>query len=359
MKTIKYVLILGFGVSFLSATAGNKERLGQAGANELLINPWARSSGMGGANSASINGVECFNLNISGLAAVSKTELYYSNVMLFSGSDISINSLGFGQRVGESAVFGVAVNSMSFGDIEITTTNNPDGGQGTYRPQFLSLALAYARMFSNSIQGGGAIRVVSESTGNVGAQGVALDAGIRYVTGRYDRVKFGIALRNVGPKMKFSGGGLNTTVLLQGAEFTVDNRAEGFEMPALLNIGASYDFYLLAGDDEEGNDEAPSDFRLTAAGTFTSNSFSQDQIRGGLEFGYKNYLAVRGGLVYETNSFASLEDGRVTANTGPVMGMTVMVPFKKNEDRGFSLDYAYRFANPLGGTHSFGLRLNI
>ncbi len=359
MRNFKYLFaIVLAGLSFQSF-AGNKERIGQAGANELLINPWARSSGFGGANSAFAEGTDAFNLNISGLTSINKTELYYSNVMLFTGTDITINSIALGQRVGEG-VLGISINAMAFGDIEITTTDNPDGGQGTYSPQFLNIAVAYARNFSNSIHAGGAIRIVNESINNVGAQGVALDAGIRYQTGDYDRMKFGIAIRNVGPKMRYTGDGLSETVILQDAEFTLNQRTESFEMPALLNIGASYDFYLLPTTASEGNDEAlPSDYRLTLAGTFTSNSFSQDQFRGGIELGYRNFIAIRAGLVYEQNGFGVLGEGRVNANTGPTMGLSANLPFNGKKESGISMDYSYRFANPLGGTHSFGLRLRI
>ena len=360
MRNLNYLFAVLLAGLSIQTYAGNKERIGQAGANQLLINPWASTSGFGGANSAFAEGTDAFNLNIAGLTAINKTELYYSNVMLFSGSDITINSLGFGQRLGESGgVLGVSVNAMGFGDIEITTTDNPDGGQGTFSPQFLNIAVAYARNFSNSIHAGGAIRIISESINNVGAQGVALDAGIRYQTGDHDRMKFGIALRNVGPKMRYSGDGLSHTVILQEAEFTLNQRAESFEMPALLNIGASYDFYLLPEAPAEGSENLPSDYRLTLAGTFTSNSFSQDQFRGGIELGFRNYIAIRAGLVYEANGFGVLGEGRVNANSGPTMGLTANLPFNGKKESGISMDYSYRFANPLGGTHSFGLRLRI
>ena len=360
MRTSKYIIASVLLLASATAFAGNKERIGQAGANELLINPWARSTGFGGANSAFVTGVEAFNLNISGLSSINSTELYFSNVMLFTGADISINSIALGQRVGESAVFGLSINAMNLGEMEVTTVQNPDGGQGTFTPQFLNLAVAYSRAFSNSIHGGGAIRIISESINDVGAQGVALDAGIRYITGAYDRVKFGIALRNIGPKMRYSGDGLSEVVLLQDGEFTLNQRTEAFELPALLNIGASYDMYLFGGTDEGEDDEsAPSDYRVTLAGTFTSNSFSQDQIRGGVEFGYARYFAVRAGLVYEANGFANLGEGRVNANTGPTVGFTAMLPFKGSDVSGLSVDYGYRFANPLGGTHTFGLRIHL
>ncbi|GAB5539312.1 MAG: hypothetical protein Salg2KO_14150 [Salibacteraceae bacterium] len=369
MRITQYIIAAGLASTTLFSYAGNKERIGQAGSSQLLINPWARSGGMGGAGSAYLNGTEAFNWNIAGLSAIETMEFNYSNLTLFTGSEISMNSVGFGVRTGESSVLGLSVNTMSFGELPITTVENPDGGQGTFSPQFLNLALGYSRMFSNSIQGGGSVRVVSESINNLGATGISLDAGIRYVTGKNDRAKFGIALRNVGPKLRYSGDGLAQTVVISGNEFTVNQRSEGFEMPALLNMGASYDFYLFQNlgstEGEEGeevssdDDALPSDYRLTTALTYTSNSFSPDQIRVGLEFAFMKYFAVRGGLLYEEALFKGYNLGRLNANTGPTVGTSLMLPFKKKENTGFSLDYSYRFANPLGGSHTVGLRLSI
>ena len=361
MSRAKIILSLVLSGMMSAAFAGNKERIGQAGANELLINPWTRSTGFGGANSAFVDGVEAMNMNTAGLSGVTKTELYYSNVALFSGAGISINSLGFGQRLGESGVIGLTVTSMSFGDIPVTTTSSPEGGQGTFKPQFLNLGIAYARSFSRSIHAGGAIRIINESISNVSAQAVALDAGIRYITGDYDRLKFGIALRNVGPKMKFEGDGLSQTVQINGSELTVDQRSEGFEMPALLNIGASYDLYLLGKVKPETVDEnwRPSDYRLTLAGTFTSNSFTHDQVRVGAEFAFKRYIAVRAGYVYEADIFSPVGEGGQTANIGPNLGLSLMLPSKKSDESAVSFDYSYTLAALLNGTHSVGLRLNF
>ena len=57
------------------------------------------------------------------------------------------------------------------------------------------------------------LKIVSQSISNVGAQGVAIDAGIRYVTGEQDNIKFAISLKNVGPPMSFSGDGLSLDIL--------------------------------------------------------------------------------------------------------------------------------------------------
>lgn len=120
---------------FMGATglkAGNKDRSGQAGAAELLINPWARSSGWGNAGMASIKGLEGTWSNVAGLAFSKKTDIHFSHTNWIKGADVNINAFGFSQRVGESGVLGLAIMSMNFGDIPITTTESPDGGLGTF-----------------------------------------------------------------------------------------------------------------------------------------------------------------------------------------------------------------------------------
>ncbi|MEX1132453.1 MAG: hypothetical protein WEC15_04440, partial [Flavobacteriales bacterium] len=57
----------------IPALAGNPDRAGSAGATQLLINPWARSSGWALANTSSVRGVEAMYGNIADLAYVNKT----------------------------------------------------------------------------------------------------------------------------------------------------------------------------------------------------------------------------------------------------------------------------------------------
>ena len=104
-----------------TALAGNPDRAGSAGAGQLLINPWAASNGLAGINMASVKGLESTFNNVAGLAFVNRNELTFSNSMYLSGTGISINSVGFATKVGDSGVLGLDVSSMSFGDIPITT----------------------------------------------------------------------------------------------------------------------------------------------------------------------------------------------------------------------------------------------
>lgn len=347
------------GLLILSASlaeAGNKDRIGQAGAQELLINPWARSSGYASANSAAATGLEAMRLNVSGLAFTNKTEVLFSRKTWVGGtaSDVAINAFGFSQKVGASGVLGVSIMSMGFGEVDVTTVNQPEGGIGTFSPQLLNLGLAYAREFSNSIYGGLTVRTISQSISNVTASGVAFDAGIRYVTGPQDNLKFGIALRNVGPKLQFDGDGFATKVFIDNEEFTLNQRREAFELPSILNIGVTYDYYIGTRTDSTGK-QLKSNHRISASGTFTSNSFGKDIIRGGLEYSFRDILMLRGGLAYEDGMFDDITS--TTAFAGPTFGATVQAPLNQNGGT-FSLDYSFEPGNPFQ-SHGIAVRINL
>lgn len=351
----RIALLAGISLTVLTVFAGNKDRVGQAGASELLINPWARSSGWAGANSASAIGLEATNLNVAGLAFTRKTELMFNRSNWFSGAGVNVNAFGLSQNLNDRGVIGISVMNMSFGTIDVTTVDNPEGGVGTFSPKLMTFGLSYAKLFSNSISGGITLKGISESISNARAGGIAIDLGVRYVTGENERVKFGIALRNVGPKMQYSGDGFAFKTVINDGNFTLEQRTEAFELPSLLNIGASYDFYLATSTDSTSEKTLPL-HRLTVAGNFTSNSFGKDQIRGGIEYGFKNMLMLRGGYIYEDGVANSTT--RTTFNVGPTMGMTLEVPISASGST-FGFDYSYRITKPNKGTHTVGVRINL
>jgi len=345
--------------SFLTATlifadyqgfAGNEDRAGQAGATELLINPWTRSSGWGGINVSHVKGMEAQFNNVAGLAFTKKTDIHFSYTDWLKGADVKINSFGLAQKVGETGVLALSVMSMNFGDIQITTTDNPEGGIGKFKPQFINLGLSYAKSFSNSIYGGLTLRVISQSSSDVKAQGVAFDAGIQYVTGfneAKDNLKFGIALKNVGTPMKYSGDGLSfrgDPPVATTYQQTIQSRTEKFELPSLISIGAGYDW------------KAAEHHRVTFVGSFTSNSFTYDQFGIGVEYSFKELFSLRGGYLTEQN--IGNDEDRLTALSGLNGGISVDIPLGKGGKK-LGIDYSYRSTEYFDGSHGLGLRLML
>lgn len=346
---IKNILVVGTLVCCSTAFAGNEDRIGSAGASQILINPWARSSAWGDAGVSSVNGLEATFTNIAGLAFTDKTQIKFNYTNWLGSAGIGLNSAGIAQRISEQDVIAVSLQSYGFGDIDITTVDLPEGGVGTFTPKLNIVNIGYAREFSNSIYGGFNLKVLSESIANLRATGVAFDAGVRYVTGEQDHMKFGIALKNVGPTMKFQGDGLATPIFYQstGGVATLEQRSADFEMPSQLVIGASYDFLFS----EES--------KLTAAFGFTANSFSNDQYRIGLDYGMgleKAAFNVRAGYVIEKNIF-NAED-RTNALTGLTAGFSVDALAGENKSP-LGLEYAMRLSNPFGVIHTFGATISL
>jgi hypothetical protein len=353
-KLIQRTFFASFALAMSTTTfAGNGDRIGSAGATELLINPWARSSAWADAGVASVNGIDAVFTNIAGLAFTDKTDIRFDRTSWLGGSGININSAGLAQRISESSVISVTVMAMSFGEIDITTVDLPEGGLGTYSPTYSNFNVGYAREFSNSIYGGINFKVISESIANLRGTGVAIDAGIRYVTGEEDQIKFGIALKNVGPTMNVSGDGLAIQVEYPetGAIATLEQRANAFEMPSLLSIGGSYDFNFSETS------------KLTAALAFSANSFSNDQYRLGLNYGMELESAafhIMAGYVYENGLFSDDFDigGRVTALSGLTAGVAVDAIVGESKSM-LGVQYSFRQTSLFSGVHSVGLSIGI
>jgi hypothetical protein len=349
IQKIYKLVIIGFISSALFA--GNPDRQGEAGANELLINPWARSAGVHGLNTSSITGVEAMRLNIAGLSRVVKGEFAVTNTRLYEGSGLAMNEIAFGTRMGKGGAFGITLASMNFGKIPVTTVGQPEGTGETFSPNFFHIGIGYSYMYANKISVGVLFRGISESIASASAFGFAIDAGVQYVTGPQDNFRLGISLRNTGSPMQFGGQGLsvqNSNVdPAAGIEYnlTYDQRAEDFELPSMLNIGVSYDAYI--------NKDKKDFVRLM--GNFTSNAFSQDQLGAGLEFSFHDIIMLRGG--YKINygkTTASIGDELYTGIAG---GASVIVPMKKGSDTKLGIDYGYRPTNPFKGSHSLAVRI--
>jgi hypothetical protein len=347
MKKIYHIALLGaFVLGGGAAMAGNPDRQGEAGANQLLINPWARSAGLHSINTASISGTEALYLNVAGLSRIKSTQINFGHTRYMAGTDISLNAVAFAQKVGKGT-FGISLVSMDLGDFDFTTENTPGGDGTTFSPSFFNMGLSYAHMFDNKVSVGVTAKIVSESANSVSARAVALDAGVQYVTGENDQFKFGISLRNVGSKMRFSGEGLSVSLPNPGPNFPYNNiyynRSAPYELPSQLNIGASYDFLF-------GRSAA-----LSVLGSFTSNAFARDQVGGGAEFRYKEFFALRVAYKHE---FDSNEVER-TLDNGLAAGMSFAFGAKKGSDTRFGLDYAYRSTFIYQGTHSVGVRVEF
>lgn len=330
------------------AWAGNPQRAGEAGASEMLINPFARTAGFAESNIAFVDGAESIFTNIAGLASIERMDLTFANTQWFSGTGIQLNTVGFATKVGDQGVLGIGLQSIDMGTWEVTTEEQPNGTGATISPQTLLINLGYAQQFTDRIQGGVNVKLYNSAIANLSTIGLAFDAGVQYRTGDKKEYQFGITLRNVGPAIGYAGDGHDLTLSVPTFgvpyEQTYQSRAAAFELPAQLRIGGGYDLHLV---DEQ---------ILTFAAAFTSNSFDKDEYGVGLQYSMKKYAQFRLGYRLLDNR---VDGTRNNAMTGIAGGFSFNMPLSADGNTVFSLDYGYRHTNPFNGIHVIGARITL
>ena len=349
---IKRILILIAIALPVLSWAGNPDRQGEAGAYELLLNPWGASAGINLLNTGSISGVEAMRLNPAGLQFDGRTQMIAGHMRLFDGAGVAMNSAGLAFKYGENGTIGFTLSSVDFGDIQNTTVLQPEGTGGTFSPNFVTIGAGYSHSFKDKIFVGILFRGISETVINVTATGLAMDAGVQYRGGKDDRVKLGISLRNVGPAMTFRGEGLSQeieTTAPQTSQYFLQAglRPAKYELPTVLNLGASYDFFLAGGRDY-----------IRAMGNFTSNAFSRDNLGLGVEYSFKNMFFAR--AAYKVG-LGAIPEGTSDLYTGISAGFSVNLKTSRKEENKnrIGVDYAYRTTQHFAGTHNIGIRYTI
>ena len=270
-------------VSVGSVYGGSVDRSGTAGAIELLIPVGARGSAMAGAVVANSYGVDALYWNPAGLAWLEGTEAMGSYLPYIA--DINVTYAAIGKNIEDFGAVALSVKVVSIGEILETTTVNPDGTGSIYNPTLAVIGLTYARAVTTQVNFGMTAHYIREDIFQVSASGFSFDFGFTYEP-RWKGVTLGLAIKNYGPDLQFSGSGF---------EFDTPNGPVAgtnakSELPTSLNIGLAYNFV------NQGLNSA------TLSGNFRSNNQFTDLWQGGLEYVYNERYALRAGYNYSSSN---------------------------------------------------------
>lgn len=329
-------------LSVATVYGGSENRQGTAGALELLIPVGSRGSALAGSANAMTTGVDAMNWNPAGMvrgnSSSSGIEAMFSSLTYLA--DVQVNYFAVAARLGDQGALGLSLRTVDFGNIPITTVANPEGTGATYSPGYITVGLSYSRAFTDRIHGGVTAKLVTEKIVRTSATGIALDFGVQYISSV--GLKLGVVLKNLGPQMRFDGEDMETFVPLPGQEPGSKQRAVrlnggAFELPSTLEIGLGYDY------------EVAEQNTLSIMGDFQNTNFGQDEIRGGLEYGWNNQVFVRGGYM----AFGQNNKDNIY---GPTFGAGVKLPVG---DWNVAFDYAYRHADFFSANQWFTLTVGF
>ena len=340
MKSIFKIILVFILLLAVDAFAGGGKKTGTSGAAELLIPVGPRGIAMGEANVSTSTGIEALFWNPAGVAKMDgSADLLFSHMSYIADIGVEYGALaanfeGFG-------VLSFSLKALSIGDIQVTTTSNPDGTGELFAPTMIVAGLSYSRQLTESISIGLTTNFISERMADVSASGFAFDFGVIYDNlASVSGLSIGFVVKNLGPSMKFDGSGLVNEGQLNGLNrppnfYSID--AAEFELPSNFQIALGYIPVV---------DEINS---LVFSGIYQNNNFSGDEYKLGGEYGYNNIFFVRAGYQFAPD---------ISENY--IYGFTAGVGLDyKVEGFGFKIDYAYRDVEFFDGNHVIALTLGF
>lgn len=335
---------VAIALSFLLAVVaygGRADKAGTAAAQELLIPVGAGPIALGGSSLAVVAGIDALYWNPAGLVrAANETNATFSHMSYFAG--IGVDYAAVSTKLPDIASIGIAVKSLSFGQIPVTTEDFPDGNGQVASPSFVVVSGALSRLITDHIAFGFSGNVIFENMDKVSATGVAFSFGLQYSgLGGVDGLSFGVTVDNIGPAMTYDGDGLLRMGQVDDVlrpETTYKIQAASDDLPSLIDIGFGY---MMSASERE-------QVQLTA--TFQNNNFSDDEYKFGAELIQDRILSFRAGY--------SISAGSDNADYiyGFSGGIGVAVQFQRVN---LTVDYAYRSASYFSGNHVLSLNFGF
>jgi hypothetical protein len=345
MKLVAALCLVALVVPGL-VLAGNPSKRGTAGAYELLIPVGARGTALAGTAVASVTGIEAIHWNPAGLSrgwGGSAVEAMFSHMEYFAETKMDYGAVAW--NAGDFGSVGLFIRAFSFGDIEETTEQFPEGTGRLFSPSYITFGVSYSKLLTDRISVGFSAKFINESILRTSASGFALDAGVIYYvggSGPLAGLHFGVTLKNIGPVMQFTGEDLERSALPPGVAAGSNAQplaipAQSFELPSSFELGVGYDATLAA------------DNRLTLMAQFQNMNFSNDEYRLGAEYAFNEMFFLRGGYGFydgDVNNF--VWGGTFGAGFAYAVGGI-----------GFVIDYAYQTTETFKGTNTLALRLRF
>ncbi len=328
-------IFLAICLLFAATEVRAQNKVGTTAAAFLGLSTDAKSSAMGNAQVAFAEGTNALYWNPAGLASMSESGVTLSSVNWIQDSQFTTVALALNSPIGN---VGLLVSSFSYGEIEVTTIENPEGTGERFEPTDLSVGLSYAKSLTERFSVGGTAKFVRQKIWNEAATGAALDLGVVYVTS-FRNLRIGMSMANFGTDLQLAGTDLRQAI-------DIDEKSEGnnpnlaarlevdkWPMPLTYRVGIAIDPI----------DNGQS--KVTIALDALHPNDNSESANVGVQYSFRDMFFLRGGY---RAAFAEIaDDGGWTAGLG--------LQYRLRDGIGASFDYAIMDYNDLGTQQMWSL----
>lgn len=330
-KVTTILLVMIFLVSLQTAKAQSK--VGTSAAPFLNIEMGPRAIAMGGAYTGLANDGSAIFWNPGAMSRTEQNMAYFTYLKWFAEIDIQFASVTY-QLPGLGTV-GLGMTYVDYGQMEVTTIENPYGTGEYFSASDLALGASFARNLTDRFSIGGTVKYINNSIYNEDAEGIAIDVGTLYIT-NFNDMRLGISIYNFGNKMQMRGRDLFThhdideSVYGNNEEIIAELRTEKWNMPLTFRIGAAMPLI----------DNSIHKLWITGDGVYPSDNVKMANF--GAEYTIFDLFSLRAGY---KNMFQESGEQGLTFGSG--------VSFDVPSSISIDFDYAFQSFNHLTNVHHF------
>ena len=320
-----------------AAPLGAQTKTGTTFGQFLQIEPSAALAAQGNVGATARTDVMSAYYNPGALGFQTSSNAGFSHSSWLAGIDYNYAAVGL--KMGSATTVALSVSSLSSGDIDVRTAEQPLGTGERYSVEDLAIGVGVGRQFTDRFGAGATVKYVQETIWRSSARTVALDAGVIYEL-PFQAV-LGASISNFGVPASFDGTDLRIRYD-QDPDIFGDNDnlpaalvTEEYALPVFFRVGMSVP--VRVGDSQ-----------LTLAADAYQPSDNSNSISVGGEWTYANLISARAG--YQD---LFLEDGEGGLRLGGGVAYRVS---------GFDFQFDYAWADHgsrLGATQRFTLGLGF
>jgi hypothetical protein len=339
----KKVIIVLFIITLLIPSLISAQKVTKTGttaAKFLSIGIGPKANAMGGAFSSVSDDPSAIYWNPAGIVYSDQYQAIFTYTSMYA--DLKLNFFGVVIPGGDIGSFAASVTALNYGNMQVTTEDQPDGTGETFSPGSYAFGLTYAKNVTEDFIVGATAKLVTENIYHSNATGVAFDIGTIFKT-PFSGIRFASSITNFGTKMQMTGNDLliryNVDPTRAGSNNTTDANiaTDKFDLPLKLQIGVSRDFIFL--EDQR--------FTLAVDGIVPNDNDQSVNVGGELAL-FDDMISLRGG--YKSLFLKDSQEG-LTFGVG--------LRYKRAGFIDIGIDYAFQKFDFLGNVHSFGVILKF
>lgn len=322
-----------------SGFISNVSKRGTTAASFLEISQGARAASMGSAFVAVDNDLSAFYWNPAGLAKMDGVDVMFNHTNWIA--DLAYNYFAASYNLGGLGTAGFSFTASDYGDMKVTTVDNPDGTGQVFTATDVVISLGYGLNLTDNFAIGFNPKVIYQSIWDAGATGFAMDLGILYKT-PFDGIVLGMSISNFGTKMQMQGQTLLVTYDPDASTTGNNGRipaylgTDAWSLPLNFRVGLAY------------SPIATNMHQLTVDVDATHPNDNYESVNVGAEYVFDNLIAIRGGYksLFLTDSEESFTFGFGVRHA--LMGNVAV-----------ALDYAYQNFGRLSYVQQFSLGIKF